>query len=115
MVSLRISDSLDVLSKFRRGIKACQHRNSIVHHSTYTDITGQIILRLIQAFGACCLGFACLVSLPLVRGDRNDSTCPHRIGYIRCHVHSVCRTWPEDGSFGGAKEAEQALHFKIYS
>ncbi len=91
MVSLRISDSLDVLSKFRRGgilRRRQQHSTSLElyrhYWSNYPSPHPSI---------RCMLPWLRLFAF-LTPGSwgwqRNDSTCPHRIGYIGCHVHSVC-------------------------
>ena len=76
-----------------------------------TNIHGQVVLRLIQAFGACCLGFACLHFLPLVRGGEKETI---QLALFVSAVSSAMATlfaitWPDDGSFGGKKQAEQAF------
>lgn len=81
------------------------------HYWSHTDIAGQVVLRLIQAFGACCLGFACLHFLPLIHGGEKETI---QLALIVSAISGAMSTlfaitWPEDGSFGGAKETEQAF------
>jgi hypothetical protein len=112
MVSLRISDSLDVLSKFSLWRHIYGVGNSIVHHWSYTDITGQITPSPHPSI-RCMLPWLRLfaVSLPLVRGgDKETIQLALIVSAISGAMSAVFAvTWPEDGSFGGAKEAEQAF------
>ena len=78
-----------------------------------TDAEQVILLRVTQECGACCLGFACLMLLPLIRGGEKETI---QLALIVSAVSSALSTlyaitipWPDVSPSGKQQELIFAL------